>query len=291
MNKKIKAEKMLEEFLGRSSIEGAYALVDESDSWYDTINTVHKSLKKLKDFKSLPLEILSKDGLKLKGIYYPCEGSNKTVIFVHGYKSHAERESAFPGLFYMSLGYNLLVPYQRAHGESEGQFITFGAKECSDLSLWADKINQINGKGSIVIHGFSMGAEIALLCCDKHIKNLKAIIADAPCVSTIEVLKTVAKERFGNESEEICAYAVEIFKERFGVDPHLLDGNITVKQSKYPILFTAGSTEQMEEELINLSKICPTPSSVVILQGCEHGNGMYKQTQIYQNAIIKLLSD
>ena len=59
-----------------------------------------------------------------------------------------------------------------------------------------------------------------------------------------------------------------------------------VKKSKYPILLSAGSMEKMEEVLDELKKANPKTTDVIILPGCNHGNGMYKQTKMYQ-AVIK----
>ena len=128
----LKANILFRKFLGRPNIGKAYAMVPETDSWYDTIKKVHESLAEIRRKPHELLEIRSRDGLKLKGVYYP-NGSHRTVICVYGYTSHAEREWAFPGLFYLSLGYNVLIPYQRAHGASMGEYITFGALEHRDL--------------------------------------------------------------------------------------------------------------------------------------------------------------
>ena len=227
MSEKMKANTIFDSFLGRSSIEGAYAKVDESDSWYDTINTVHSSLEEIKKNPSELFEITATDGYKLRAIYYPCGNSNKTMIFIHGYKSHAERESALPALFYRSHGYNVLIPYQRAHGISEGNYISFGALECSDLGLWVDKINSLHSAGNIVIHGFSMGAGIALFCCDTEMKNVSHIIADAPCVSIADILKSVCKNTFKKGYEKIEKCASERFISEFGVSPSELDATKT----------------------------------------------------------------
>ena len=91
--------------LKRPNINKAYAMVKESDSRYDTIKKVHESLDEIRKNPHDILEITSKDNLKLKAVYYPnAKESDVTVICVHGYTSHAEREWAFPGLFYLSLG-------------------------------------------------------------------------------------------------------------------------------------------------------------------------------------------
>ncbi|MBR6687574.1 MAG: alpha/beta hydrolase, partial [Clostridia bacterium] len=157
----LKAKILFEKLLKRPNIDNAYKMVDESDSWYATIKTVHDSLAQITKKPHRVIEITSHDNLKLKGIYYPADGgSDTTVICAHGYTSHAEREWAFPGLYYLSLGYNVLIPYQRAHGLSEGKYITFGALEHIDMANWAKKVNELTPNGKIVMHGLSMGGGI-----------------------------------------------------------------------------------------------------------------------------------
>ena len=50
-------------------------------------------------------------------------------------------------------------------------------------------------------------------------------------------------------------------------------------------MFTAGSLEEQDEVLKLMQMRNPQPTEVLILPGCNHGNGMYKQTEMYQNAI------
>ena len=109
MFEKIKAQFIFEVLLKRPDITKAYKMVGPEDSWYDTITTVHNSLAEIQKLPHEDWEIISLDGLALKGKFYPGT-TNKTVIWIHGFTSHAERESAFPGLFYHSMGYNVLIP-------------------------------------------------------------------------------------------------------------------------------------------------------------------------------------
>ena len=88
---RLKANILFNRLFKRPDINKAYAMVDKADSWYDTISTVHKSLEEIHNRLHKIIEITSHDNLKLKGVYYP-NNSNVTVICVHGYTSHAERE-------------------------------------------------------------------------------------------------------------------------------------------------------------------------------------------------------
>jgi pimeloyl-ACP methyl ester carboxylesterase len=247
----------------------------------------------LRQIKQLPhdvLEIKSHDGLRLKGIYYPCEGGNgATVICVHGYTSHAEREWAFPGIFYHSMGYNVLIPYQRAHGMSEGKYITFGALEKQDMLKWVEKVNNLRPDDPIVIHGLSMGGGIVLLLADQELRNVKCLISDAPNVSINKVFRNIIGGTFKDGHDAIFDRFLERYKKEFGVDFRDCEAEDAVCRSRYPILFAAGSNEKFEELFGELKASNPMDSQVVILPGCNHGNGMYKQTELFQTAIKDFL--
>jgi pimeloyl-ACP methyl ester carboxylesterase len=290
MFEKLKANILFNKLLQIPNINRAYAMVPETDSWYETIKKVHESLDEINKKPHQMLEISSKDNLKLKAIYYPNEnGSNVTVICVHGYTSHAEREWAFPGLFYLSLGYNVLIPYQRAHGLSEGKYISFGALEHIDMIDWVNKINEMNPNGKIVIHGLSMGGGIVLDLSKIKMENVKCLIADAPSVSIERFFKNVSKEVFKSNSDKIAFYAIERFKKEFGYDAGDFESVEIVANSQYPILLSAGSNEHLEELFETIKRVNPNETNIVILPDCNHGNGMYKQTELYQRSIKEFL--
>jgi len=290
MFEKLKADILFHQLLKRPDIRKAYAMVTPSDAWYDTITKVHNSLAEIQQLPHEMLQITSHDGLRMKAVYYPCESKeNITVICVHGYTSHAEREWAFPGLFYHSLGYNVLIPYQRAHGLSEGKYITFGALEHLDVIKWVKKINEINSQDRIIIHGLSMGGGIVLDLADKDMKNVKCLIADAPSASIEKFFRNVSGEVFKKDSDKICECVLKRFKKEFGVDASSFDGIKSVLKGKYPILLAAGSNENLEEEFADIMKHNAKETEIVILPGCNHGNGMYKQTEMFQNALKEFI--
>ena len=45
----------------------------------------------------------------------------------------------------------------------------------------------------------------------------------------------------------------------------------------------------MEELFELIKKENPKETDIIILPGCNHGNGMYKQTELYQNKIKQFL--
>lgn len=290
MFEKLKANILFHQLLKRHNIDNAYKMVGPEDSWYDTITTVHNSLAKIRQLPHENWEIVSHDGLKLKAIFYPGT-TDKTVIWVHGYTSHAERESAFPGLFYHSLGFNVLIPYLRAHGPSEGKYLSVGPLEGADLLLWTEQVNQRYPNGGILFHGLSMGGGIVLDLATKEIKNVKGMIADAPSVSIEQMFRNVSAGVFKKDGDRIADLAMERFQKEFSADPQNYDRVTNIKNSRYPLLLSAGSNEKMEEVLNQIKRNCPEETTVLILPGCNHGNGMYKQTEMYQNAIKTFIAE
>ncbi len=280
----LKANILFHQLLKRPNIEKAYKMVPPSDSWYDTITTVHRSLAEIRKFPHYDMEVYAEDGAKLCGIFYPGD-SDVTVIWVHGYTSHAERESAFPGLFYHSLGYNVLIPYLRAHGPSEGKYISCGALEHREMMKWIEAVNRIFSDGRIVLHGLSMGGGIVLDLTDKQMPNVKCIIADAPSTSITSLFENVSKSVFKKGWQKVYDCCLVRFQKEFGVDAREFDAAKFVKNSKYPIFFTAGSNENMDAVLTSLKDASPMDTEILILPGCNHGNGMYKQTGLYQSAL------
>lgn len=287
MFEKIKAKLIFGKLLSRPNINKAYAMVGPEDSWYNTIKKVHESLDEIKKLPHEVLEVTSSDSKMLKGIYYPtAEKSDRTVICIHGYSSHAEREWAFPGLFYHSLGFNVLIPYQRAHGLSEGDKITFGMLESLDMIKWIERVNEITPSGKILIHGLSMGGGIALALSDhSELTSIKGIIADAPTPSVESFFYNVSKNIFGKNGDLVAKCAIDDVNKYTGLEAKNFDFVETVKNSAFPLLLSAGSMENLEDLFNKIKQNNPCDTDIIILDGCNHGNGMYKQTEVYQNKI------
>ena len=258
---KLKANILFHKLLKRPNIDKAYAMVGPEDSWYATITKVHQSLAEI---QKLPHETLS-------------------------ITSHAEREWAFPGLFYHSLGYNVLIPYQRAHGISEGKYITFGALEHLDMMNWVKLINRRSPESKIVIHGLSMGGGIVLNLADKEMTNVKCLIADAPSTGIEDLFRSIARSAFKKDGDKVCLHIFQKFNKLFHTDITMWNGITQVSGGKYPLFLTAGSEEHMDEELSDLKKHNPKDTHILILPGCNHGNGMYKQTELFQNALKEFI--
>jgi pimeloyl-ACP methyl ester carboxylesterase len=106
-----------------------------------------------------------KDGSLLTAtlIYNP-KPSGTTIIYCHGITT--SRWDVLRGGRLDSLlnrGFNILTFDQRAHGQSEGDYPTYGFLEKYDLDQWVDTVAATFPNGTIGVEGISMGAATAVL--------------------------------------------------------------------------------------------------------------------------------
>ena len=153
--------------------------VDLSKTHYAPyVDKIAKNMKKALNLPYEEISITSNDNLKLIGRYYN-NNSKKTVIFVHGFKALPYNNFATQLLSFLEHGYNALVIWNRAHGISDGKYITFGVKESDDLHLWIDKVNDLYHPESIILYGTSMGGATVLITeGEKNHENVKVVIDD-----------------------------------------------------------------------------------------------------------------
>ena len=111
------------------------------------------------------VSIKSKDNLNLKGyLVEKYKNSNRFIILVHGYTANNHTHMAFLR-FFIEEGFNVLLVDERAHGESEGDYLSYGYYEKEDLDRWIEFLSKRRDGGIFLgLHGQSMGGATVLMC-------------------------------------------------------------------------------------------------------------------------------
>lgn len=137
------------------------------------------------------ISLVTTDSLHLAAFYARGNGARGCVIFLHGFsanKSYLLKEAAqFAGM-----GYSVLLPDLRGHGESEGDRHSFGVAETADLQAAWD-FARARGEQRILIYGSSMGAVLALKATAAKAVTPAALICDMPFASLHDHLKARAR--------------------------------------------------------------------------------------------------
>ena len=137
-----------------------------------------------KAFDALEAEtvhIQSFDGLRLCGKLFTAENPRGVLVLMHGYHSCPGIDFGCAADFLLhELHLHLLFAQQRAHGESEGDYITFGVRERFDCRDWARYAAARFGERlPILLYGLSMGGATVLMASGLALPdNVAGIVAD-----------------------------------------------------------------------------------------------------------------
>ncbi len=138
-------------------------------------------------------------GPLLRGDFWAQPHPAPTVIVCHGYRISRARLRAVAALEYQH-GCNVLTFDFRAHGESEGLMTSGGVAEIADLRAAIDlaAAQPETVPGGVLIHGFSMGAAVALMTIPHP--HVAGVIADSPYARLDDILRRLIAWRLTTES-------------------------------------------------------------------------------------------
>lgn len=249
-----------------------------------------------RDFKDKEeVEITSHDNLKLKGFYLKNENPHrKVMILCHGYRSFPYFDFSASAKEYYDRGFDLLFIVQRSHGESEGDYITFGSKERLDLMRWIDFVNKKhNNDVKILLAGVSMGAATVMYAlgeelpssvkgalCDCGFDSPKNIIAFA----LVEVFKNKLLAKFMSNFVSLAAF----FKN--GAFLGATNTKKTLKNCKVPVMIAHGKADDVvpyEMGVKNISYIS-TEKFFVKSDKAAHGLVYFYENTEYLETFDKL---
>lgn len=246
---------------------------------------------------SLPIEdveITSKDGLKLKGhLIEKHKENNKYVLLVHGYSAHYSLHMPFVKLF-EDEGFNILLVEERAHGDSEGTFATYGFKESEDLDLWIDFIEKRRGEELYIgIHGQSMGAAAALICGARN-KKVKFVVEDCGYSSAKEQLRNeFAQNKFAS-FKLVYWYLNLRVKHKCGFKFEDADPMKEILKSRVPVFFVHGDKDKKVsyEMCLNMHEKRKGPKDkILIVKKADHLQAYLKDSEEYKKTLHDFLKN
>ena len=235
----------------------------------------------------------SRFGYSLTGTFIPNpQTTDKTLIFLHGFS-----ESRLAGLSYLNIylnaGYNLLLVDSRAHGESGGQSVTWGVYEKHDVDQWVDWLRHRVPKGTIGMHGISMGAATALLHAglNESNKRVSFYIADSAYSDLESLLADQMSQRLqlpGNIPPQVLlpyANAVTYLRARFtfGAASPLR----VVQQVTTPVLYIHGEADRlvpasMSQQLYSMTK---GQRQIQLFPRADHVSSIYTDRSRYRTVV------
>ena len=227
-------------------------------------------ITRLRHEKCEELCLTSYDGKKLYAYYYD-RGYDKTAVMVHGYRSNPFNNFSYIGGKLLDRGYNLLFIYHRAHGPSDGNFISMGQREYRDVLQWVEFIAAKESVKEIIVYGTSMGAATVGYASDK-IKSdkVKLLVCDCGFTSYFDLLKYLIK---AGHAHVLLA----------GIFPFFFWGWITgvrmkrsvtgcIKKTTIPMCFIHGESDTSVPigHTVKNFEACPTEKLLITVPGAGH---------------------
>ena len=240
------------------------------------------------------VEITSADGLKLKGHLLLHPETKRTVLLLHGWRV---RWDQYMGVFARSLyeqGCSVLLAEQRACGQSEGTFLTFGVKERYDCQRWAEYLAERFGREMpLYLAGLSMGAATVLMAADLALPpSVRGLIADSGFTSAHEVIASVMHSNLHLPEWPILPLANRVSHTYAGFGYDDCSTIDTLRGSKIPVLFIHGDADDFVPLAMTLENYlaCAAPKELLIVEGAGHAGSFYVDPEACSNAFKKFFA-
>ncbi|WP_430787969.1 alpha/beta hydrolase [Virgibacillus flavescens] len=240
-------------------------------------------------------EITSFDDLKLNAYFLPAEEpTNKTVILAHGYLGNGLDMGLYGQYYYEELGYNILMPDARGHGQSEGDYIGFGWHDRLDYVKWVDlAVEKLGDENQIVLHGVSMGAATMLMASGEDLPdNVKAIVSDS-AYSSVENLFGYQMDRMYHLPKFPFLTSTSILTDiKAGYSFKEASALKQVKKTDIPILYFHGEADTFvpTKMAYKLKENTPSPSEIMTIENAGHGEGFVVEKKAYVEKLDQFLN-
>jgi dipeptidyl aminopeptidase/acylaminoacyl peptidase len=230
----------------------------------------------------------SSDGLTLKGWYVPSR-NRAAVILVHGYGGN--RSELLPEARLLAKHrFGVLLFDSRAHGESEGEILTYGDRERRDLRAAVDFLARqadIDPE-RVGALGFSAGASAVVLAAAED-QRLRAIALEAPATS----LRDFCADEFGRLAW-LKTWPTELALRLGGVDIDVLEMKAAARRvAPRPLLVVHGEADRTVPVARGrqLHAAAGQPKRLWVVPGAAHGGYAEVDPAGYERALLQLFDD
>ncbi len=235
----------------------------------------------------------ARDGLKLHATYFPQGDAKKVALCFHGYTGEGMQDCLAISGYFLRRGYSLLLVDERAHGQSEGEYIGFGCLDREDALGWIHWIIERCGEDvEILMHGTSMGGSTVLMASGLALPpQVKGIISDCGFTSPKEVFTHALHSMYHLPAFPVIPVADAMNRRLAGYGMDECNAAREVRKATVPILMIHGDADTFvpvsmcDEIYENIA----SPKQKLIIEGAAHAESYYKETERYEQAMDQFL--
>jgi len=246
---------------------------------------------KARDYNDVTL--YTSDSIILKGyrVKSNIDTTYASIILVHGIGSCKEHFTDL-AIDLSDRGYETWLFDNRAHGESGGQYTTYGFIEKQDISDIVDEIKEENPETKIGIWGNSLGGAIAIQAMEKEDRIAFGIIESTFTELRQIVLDYQKRYSFGISLKWICDSALDRASDIANFDVEKIKPINSVKNIKRPVLIAHGNNDnniKFEYGEVLYAHLASKDKEFVIVNNADHYNMCEVGGEDYKNKIVSFL--
>jgi uncharacterized protein len=221
------------------------------------------------EFGGRSLTFPSASGGRLSAWFIPGTSTQGAVLLLHPIRSNKQTMLS-RAKFLKRQGYAILLVDFQAHGESEGDGITFGYREAKDVKAAVEKLHELAPNEKVAALGVSLGAA-ALVLSDAH-GSLSAVVLESPYATIEESLSNRLRIYFGTVGHLLAPFLLVQLEPRLGVSPSQLRPINQISMLRSPLLILHGTEDRHTtlEEVERLYARAPQPKEFYAVQGAAH---------------------
>ncbi|GKT03654.1 alpha/beta hydrolase [Furfurilactobacillus entadae] len=232
--------------------------------------------------------------LKLVADYLPAATpTKKTVVIAHGFGGNKDKMAAYGTMFH-DMGFNVLIPDDRAAGQSQGKYIGYGWLDRRDYVKWLKQVVQKNGADSqLLMFGVSMGGATTMMVSGEPDvpKQVRAYIEDCGYTSVKDEISYQAKSMYGLPAWPLVGIVSEISQIRAGYNYAEASSVNAVKKNDKPMFFIHGDKDTFvpTSMVYKNYRAAGGPKSLWIVKGAKHAASFRHDPTAYQAHIQAFL--
>lgn len=232
-------------------------------------------------------DVTSKRGLSIKASHWVLEKNGKSscgpcILYVHGNGSCRLEALQGPLTVALTVGISLCAIDTSGAGLSEGNFVSLGYHESSDVYDVAEYLKKTGRASLIALWGRSAGAVAALLTVSTKAPLLSAVVADSPFTSLIALAKELVGQHTQKSTFRIpdlfvdlaLSWVAGVVRKQADFDITLCDPLATIGCCFVPVLFVHGCDDNfiVPEHSKVLSNACAAKSRLLLCKNSCHNS-------------------
>lgn len=267
----------------------------DASQWEDYMKIITPNKEWLMQREMEHVTIKSKDDLTLHADYVKADGDADTIVIAsHGYTGCGLKDCASISTYFLKKGVDCLIVDNRAHGNSEGQYVGFGILDRYDILKWIDYVNnRFDKKKKIVLYGVSMGGATVLMTTGfKDLPdNVKAVIADCAFTSPYDVFAHVLKKDYHMAEFPVMNINNVMCRKKAGYGFRDYSTLTAVSETNIPILFIHGDKDNFVPTWMSEKnyEACNSPKELLIVKNAGHAASYYENTQQYEEKVTAFM--